>query len=263
VGGSGISRARPEEDTLFPAVEAGGKAAEYLYIVNSSRHSVKLKPVAANCDITVNEIEVTSNTDSAEIPLNYGNNFIPVTVKPLGGETLTYNILVRRKQPVLLSALEAENCLPRVGDQWIYSYNFPYSADTVKLRPTIPLGAVMSIEGIAGQYTNGQTVDIPVNGVTVGGSKMLIATVSQDFNENERLWTDQYVYIISLYRMATDSPSAVASYLPAPGQFVNQSAYSDPAKTLSVSSSLITLGAFGGSVVYYFDEPIVNDELNP
>lgn len=58
------------------------------------------------------------------------------------------------------------------------------------------------------------------------------------------------------------SPSAASAYLPAPGQFVNLEDYRDPAKTLN-GTGIITLGAFGGSVVYRFDEPIQNDPKNP
>ena len=60
-----------------------------------------------------------------------------------------------------------------------------------------------------------------------------------------------------------EAPSVqVESYLPAPGQFVNLSSYQDPERTLS-GSALITLGAFGGNVVYRFDTPIQNDPNNP
>ena len=60
----------------------------------------------------------------------------------------------------------------------------------------------------------------------------------------------------------TDSPSEVLSYLPAPGQFINLGSYSDPVRTLG-GSALITLGSFGGNVVYKYENPIKNDPNNP
>ena len=69
-------------------------------------------------------------------------------------------------------------------------------------------------------------------------------------------------YVIGLYRRASDSPSAVESYLPAPGQFVNLPSWQEAGKTLT-GSAAVTLGTFGGSVVYRYDEPIRNDPANP
>ena len=57
-------------------------------------------------------------------------------------------------------------------------------------------------------------------------------------------------------------PDEVASYLPAPGQFVNVEAYQNPNVTLD-ASGMITIGAFGGNVVYKYNEPIKNDTKNP
>lgn len=52
--------------------------------------------------------------------------------------------------------------------------------------------------------------------------------------------------------------------MPGAGQFVNQDAYQNPEKTLAgASGGAVTLGSFGGSIVYRFDEPIKNDEKNP
>lgn len=58
-------------------------------------------------------------------------------------------------------------------------------------------------------------------------------------------------------------PDKVESYLPAPGQFVNiDGAWQTPEQTLD-NTGAITLGAFGGNVVYKYDTPVKNDAKNP
>ena len=62
--------------------------------------------------------------------------------------------------------------------------------------------------------------------------------------------------------LPTEMPAVIASYLPAPGQFVNLPDYGDPDRTLD-GSALITLGSFGGNVIYRFSDPIRNDPRHP
>ncbi|QGY46289.1 T9SS type A sorting domain-containing protein [Maribellus comscasis] len=59
--------------------------------------------------------------------------------------------------------------------------------------------------------------------------------------------------------------SRVIEFMPAPGQFTNESiGQSNSAeKTLGTQGGMISLGAFGGYVVYGFDQPIINNPQNP
>ncbi len=59
--------------------------------------------------------------------------------------------------------------------------------------------------------------------------------------------------------------SRVIEFMPAPGQFTNETiGQSNSAeKTLGTQGGMISLGAFGGYVVYGFDQPIVNNPQNP
>ncbi|SHE46076.1 Ig-like domain (group 3) [Mariniphaga anaerophila] len=59
--------------------------------------------------------------------------------------------------------------------------------------------------------------------------------------------------------------SRVVEFMPAPGQFTNESiAQSGSAeKTLGENATMISLGAFGGYVIFGFDQPIVNHPQNP
>lgn len=67
--------------------------------------------------------------------------------------------------------------------------------------------------------------------------------------------------------------SRVIDYSPAPGQFVNDPAFNDPARALGAPvgggttnpnlSSLVSLGGFAGSITLAFDAPVEDDPRNP
>lgn len=67
--------------------------------------------------------------------------------------------------------------------------------------------------------------------------------------------------------------TAVIAFDPAPGQFVNHPAFSDPAAALGAPSgagtatagntSVVSLGGFGGSIVLAFDQTVEDHPLNP
>lgn len=67
---------------------------------------------------------------------------------------------------------------------------------------------------------------------------------------------------------ASTGPSSILEWLPAPGQFTNEASWGGTGDinakwTNSPSSTGLSLGAFGGSIVFKFDEPIQNSSLNP
>lgn len=60
--------------------------------------------------------------------------------------------------------------------------------------------------------------------------------------------------------------SKLIEYLPAPGQYTNAEFIGTPDAANSIvgiNKGLVSLGAFGGSVTYYFNQGIKNDPLNP
>ncbi len=59
--------------------------------------------------------------------------------------------------------------------------------------------------------------------------------------------------------------SRVIEFMPAPGQFTNESIGKSGSaeKTLGTQGGMISLGAFGGYVIYGFDQPIANNPQNP
>ncbi|MGG1554354.1 DUF4430 domain-containing protein [Paenibacillus ferrarius] len=63
-------------------------------------------------------------------------------------------------------------------------------------------------------------------------------------------------------------PSSIRAWLPAPGQYVNESGWGGTGDintkwTNSPGSAGVSVGAFGGGIVFKFDEPIENNPLNP
>ena len=260
-------RAIPEEETLLPALDKGGIEDVYTYYVNHFCTSVQVKPTAVDAasvkSITVNGETVASGQNSGAIALAPGNNPVSVVVTKQDDTIETYHLIVRRKQDAILNGYTVEGSAPTTGiAKWVSSANFPASAQEVTMTFDAPEGSAISVEGVEGAYAPGEAVRVPVGS---SNSKMLAVSVSKEFEENGTAYTDNHVYIIGLYRMAADSPSSVASYLPAPGQFVNQDIYKNPEKTLAgpMGGGVVTLGSYGGSIVYYFEEAITNDDKNP
>ena len=72
---------------------------------------------------------------------------------------------------------------------------------------------------------------------------------------------------------ADDFATRVVDFAPAPGQFINDPNYNDPARALGAPigggtitanlSSLVSLGGFGGSITLAFDHPVQDDPDNP
>jgi len=70
-----------------------------------------------------------------------------------------------------------------------------------------------------------------------------------------------------------DFATSVLNFTPAPGQFINDPNFSDPARALGApvggglfaadNSKLVSLGGFGGSITLAFDAPVIDDPLNP
>ena len=253
----------PAEETLTPVFIAGGNEGTYTYIVNYFRDNVKVKPTAAGATITVNGEAVVSGKDSALIPLNVGDNTISVSVTK-GEETADYTLIVHRKEELRITDVTLEEgtlgtTLATDGSAWIGSCNFAGGADTlhVTYHTNVTEGVTISLTYNGQTYTGvpGEPIELPV------GSSASIMPKTHVIRTTDT-GVEAQAYVISFRRTASGAPSGVASYLPAPGQFVNLSGYQNPVQTLS-GASLITLGAFGGNVVYEYTDLIKNDPKNP
>lgn len=94
------------------------------------------------------------------------------------------------------------------------------------------------------------------------------------------LWAGAVLVVFGITFLAVAAPAAaspfatrVVEYRPAPGQFVNNPQFNDPARSLGPPvgggtvqadlSSLVSLGGFGGSITLAFDHPIPNRPATP
>ncbi len=82
----------------------------------------------------------------------------------------------------------------------------------------------------------------------------------------------QLVFLALLLALATESSAQLNRadqlfhYLPAPGQFINVGGIGTPGAAAAMPQSpdsLVSLGSFGGAVVYGFPKPVANDPDNP
>ena len=72
---------------------------------------------------------------------------------------------------------------------------------------------------------------------------------------------------------AGDFATRVVEYVPAPGQFVNNALFNDPARVLGPpvgggadaadNTKMVSLGGFGGSITLAFEPPVLDDSRNP
>lgn len=251
------------EEKISPEFASGAVGEVYKYTVNYFRDRVKITPTAAGCNISVNGNTVASGKASEPIDLNVGDNEITVTVSKGGAEN-EYKIIVHRKAELVITDVEVEN--GRVlkqpvtdGSERIGSYSFASDADTIKVtyhtNITDGVKIEVALSGKVYEGIPGEAIELPVS---YKQSIIPVTRLTRDVGGVKEGQT----YVISFYRMAADAPSDVLSYLPAPGQFVNDDAFRNPKKTLS-GSGLVTLGAYGGNIVYKYDEPIKNDPKNP
>jgi hypothetical protein len=75
-----------------------------------------------------------------------------------------------------------------------------------------------------------------------------------------------FLAVYGLINGQINRASRLYSYRPAPGQFINNPIIGTPEaaqKILTSDNSLVSLGAFGGSIVLGFEKPVKNDPSNP
>lgn len=252
-----------EEEVITPTFVAGGNENEYRYTVNYSRDSIKVTPTAAGCTIKVNDSTVASGKESADIPLGVGDNNIVISVTK-GGATTEYKLRVHRKAELYLTdiTLDKGNLATKLsanGGDWTGSCNFENGAEKINVtyHTNVTDGVSVQVDADGKTYTGAanEPIEIPVGDKDSIMTYVHILRTVDGVDEGVR-------YVISFKRLQSDAPSAVESYLPAPGQFINLSEYQNPDKTLT-GSAIVTLGAFGGNIIYKYDEPIQNNPNNP
>lgn len=254
-----------EEETLSPTFVAGSAPRTYNYSVNYNRDKISITPTfATGYTATVNGETVASKKASSEIALKVGDNEIPVVVSK-GDYSAEYKVIVRRKAEFYISGITfAEGVLNTepVTDGSKHSVNGVYDYDAESINLVISVNTAeaadvtISFGGKSYSGVCGEPINIPIGNANTAIPYISIAHTVDGVREGQTC-------IAYLTRSSATGPNSVESFLPAPGQFVNQdNEYNNPKKTLN-GSAKITLGAFGGNVVYKYDTPIKNDAKNP
>ncbi|MBE5955795.1 MAG: DUF4430 domain-containing protein [Lachnospiraceae bacterium] len=94
-----------------------------------------------------------------------------------------------------------------------------------------------------------------------GGLNILLEEVDPDTNES-----GMAQYSFSVYKRGTKDvyPDSVEEYLCLGSQYTNQSNFGlAPERTLKSNGMVLSVGNFGGYIVYKYDKPIENDPKNP
>ena len=247
--------------------DKGGLAEEYTVSVNNDANSAKLKAKPVDNDkiesVSFNGDELTgSSSYSFEVTgLKTGNNKNVLSVKTKDGKTFDYNINIRKKSKIDIDDFEVSNGKPM--DQrsaWIRYYTFSSKDDGYKIKFNVDQELAITVDGKDAEYKSGDW--IPMKSLD---GKMNISRINfiKKVTEDGKTYEEAQTYLFSGKGRVPGSPSAVDTYIPAPGQFVNEEVYGNPEMTLGIGMRMVTLGACGGSIVYKFDEPISDDPDNP
>ena len=254
-----------EEEKLSPSLDANALADRYDYEVNAFCESVTLKPMANAAKeiqtITVNGETVASGKESSSITLQTGDNEIPIVVTKTDDSQETYSIHIYKKPQIGFTSVDiagTETLWENIKTgTWTGTTNFPYDTENLTLAFNLEGADYLHFAGETRKYRSGETISL-------GNADSYTKTIFFCKEIEGKVYAQKYV--ISFKRLASSAPTSYDSYLPAPGQFVNLSAYyANISKTVAkpASGSCITLGAFGGNVVYYFADGITDDPNNP
>lgn len=131
---------------------------------------------------------------------------------------------------------------------------FYLDADVDKITVTPIVENKNATIKIAGQEViNGEPHEIELK---EGSNLKVLTTFDEKGSQESRI-------VYNFYRSFKYSPTRVTEYLPAPGQFINREDWALNPQKILVGGGGVSLGAFGGYVIFEFDEPIKNDSNNP
>ncbi len=266
------NRAVPKEEEFSPKIEGGGLAKEYIAYVNYGVESVKLSPTVYEKvdEANILSIKIDGKTvNLSEFPyekkLKTGLNSVLMEVvykKDTTEKTAKYNLSIIKKKKMLVNELKVENGSPRSRDgDWIITSLYNEGSKNINFSLDIDDDVTAQIGDDGKTYKKGNKISLNATGTN---SVIDELKLYRDVTENGKTWREQQAFIISFYVTSPDFPTDVVSYLPAPGQFVNELAYCDAMATKAVQGgNIVTLGSYGGSIIYYFKDGIKNDPKNP
>lgn len=260
----------PEEEAFSPSLTPGSIEKIYQYPVNYWMDKAEITPTPTDTDL-LEKLEVEDQEidlffpNAVEKELQVGDNPIVIKATLKDGTIETYNINIRRKAELKIDSFSIKDGYVRKeADPKDWTGQVGFAPDAKEVEVTVhandPAAEVILTNLSTSEISKGRSGK-PIK-TQVGDSSTVVYSVILKKDVGGTI--EGVRYIIGFYRDASGSPNAFESYLPAPGQFVNQPIYGNPKATLSMSSGdMVTLGAYGGNIVWRFDQPILDDPSNP
>lgn len=254
-----------KEEVLSPSFVPGSKPRTYKYTVNYNRDKITVTPgFDAEYTVTLNGEKLTSKSQSSEVALNVGKNDLSLVAEK-ENYSAEYTLSIYRKNELYIKEITFDEgfCNEKFvtdGSDRSASATFDANADSINPKISVNTDEEADVYISVGNSVYKGKTDEKIN-VPVGDAEKITAYISVARNVDGVC--EAQTYVVGFYRAEATSPDEVSSFLPAPGQFVNLAeSYNNPQKTLAGTSE-ITLGSFGGNVVYKYNNPIKNDPKNP
>lgn len=202
---------------------------------------------------------------------------------PFAEPEQTYTIYVENVTPLGIDAkiLSAEldgGEFYRPGfssDSYTISGLIPSGETTANLTFTVPAGvdvyktSVSDVNKLTTEKADedgNQVYTTPILTITGSGSSAYSTTniILQVTDEDGNVGKTQYAFTVSQRGAKDIYPDSIVEYLCLGSQYTNGSAYGTmPERTLKANGGVLSLGNFGGYIVYKYDTPIQNSPNNP
>lgn len=259
----------PPEERFSPPLNAGGIEKIYQYPVNYVMDKVEITP-SLNDKEQLSKIEVDgqeldpNNIVPVSKELKVGDNPVLIRSTFKDNTNESYHINIRRKAELKITSFSVTGGYVRkpASSDWTGQAGFPHDAKEIEVivNANDPSAEVILTNLNTKEVSKGLSGKALHSKVDDSSTVVFSVTLKKEVDNT----IEGVRYIIGFYRDASGSPNAVESYLPAPGQFVNKPVYGNPKATLSMASNdIITLGAYGGNIVWHFDQPITDEPNNP
>ncbi|MBO5371516.1 MAG: Ig-like domain-containing protein [Lachnospiraceae bacterium] len=248
---------------------------QYARIWTNGENPVEVVYNWATAPLTLDEDGVTEFTYEVVSEKTYVEK-MAAGEDPFAIPEATYTIIVESVNPLgidaqILSAdFESGEYYKPGYDSDIYSHNvlLPAGQTTDTMTFTVPKGINVYKGNVsADNLMTAERQDEAGNNVfTTEVSGATVTINLETVSEEDPTVTGVSAYSFSLKERGTKDivPDRIVEYLCLGSQYTNGSSYGmQPERTLLKGSSIVSLGNFGGYIVYAYDKPIKNDEKNP
>lgn len=202
---------------------------------------------------------------------------------PFENPEKVYNIYVECVDPLgidskILSAEIVGGEFYRPGfdsDTYTISALVPAGTNTADLKFTVASGidvyktsaaAANKLEPVGQDEEGNNLYETPIVTITGSGSSAYSTTniILQVTDTEGNVGNTQYAFTVNRRGAKDIYPDSILEYLCLGSQYTNLSSYGTmPERTLKENGGVLSLGSFGGYIVYKYDTPIENNPNNP